>query len=96
MTICDVAMGQTNPERFPAEALKRAAIRAIDLEGAAMNSYPVGKGQLGLRELMARRGSERERVLDDPENMALMKGSIQAVTLAGQALMARLRKASRC
>jgi 2-aminoadipate transaminase len=87
MTVYDFAIGQTNPETFPAEAFKRAALRAIDLEGAAMNRYPGGKGHLGLRQLMARRESEREGVLVNPENMALMNGSMQAVTLAGQALM---------
>ncbi|MDC0374579.1 hypothetical protein OAN00_03300 [Pseudomonadales bacterium] len=36
---------------------------------------------------MAPRESEREGVSVNPENMALMNGSMQAVTLAGQALM---------
>lgn len=87
MTIYDFALGQTNPETFPAEALKRSALRAIDLESAEMNRYPGAKGHLGLRELMAPRESEREGVSVNPENMALMNGSMQAVTLAGQALM---------
>jgi 2-aminoadipate transaminase len=83
----DFAIGQTNPETFPVEAFKRAAINAIDAEFAAINQYPGGKGHLGLRTLMARRESEREGVLVDPEKIALMNGSMQAVTLAGQALM---------
>ena len=87
MAIYDFAVGQTNPETFPAEALKRSALRAIDLESAEMNRYPGAKGHLGLRELMAPRESEREGVSVNPENMALMNGSMQAVTLAGQALM---------
>jgi len=87
MMIYDFAVGQTNPETFPTEALKRAALRAIDLEGAAMNRYPGAKGHLALRELMAQRESEREGVSVNPENMALMNGSMQAVTLVGQALM---------
>ncbi len=87
MTIYDFAIGQTNPETFPAEALKRAALPSIDLEGTAMNRYPGFKGHMGLRELMAQRESEREGVLVNPENMVLMNGSMQAVTLAGQALM---------
>lgn len=83
----DFAIGQTNPETFPVEAFKRAAADAIDTEFLAMNQYPGGKGHLGLRRLMARRESEREGVLVDPEKIALMNGSMQAVTLAGQALM---------
>ena len=85
----DFAVGQTNPETFPVEAFKRAAIEAIDAEFAAMNQYPGGKGHFGLRKLMARRESEREGVDVDPEKIALMNGSMQAVTLAGQALMDR-------
>ena len=87
MTIYDFALGQTNPETFPAEALKRSALRAIDLESAEMNRYSGAKGHLGLRELMASRESEREGVSVNPKNMARMNGSMQAVTLAGQALM---------
>ena len=84
MTIYDFAVGQTNPETFPAEALKRSARRAIDLESAEMNRYPGAKGHLGLRELMAPRESEREGVSVNPKNMARMNGSMQAVTLAAQ------------
>ena len=87
MTIYDFAVGQTNPETFPAEALKRSALRAIDLESTEMNRYPGAKDHLGLRELMAPRESEREGVSVNPKNMARMNGSMQAVTLAGQALM---------
>jgi len=87
MTIYDFAVGQTNPETFPAEALKRSALRAIDLESAEMNRCSGAKGHLGLRELMASRESEREGVSVNPKNMARMNGSMQAVTLAGQALM---------
>ena len=52
--IYDFAVGQKNPETFSTEALKRAALRAIDLEGAAMNRYPGAKGRLALRDLMPR------------------------------------------
>ena len=87
MTIYDFTVGQTNPETFPAEALKRSARRAIDLESAEMNRYSGAKGHLGLRELMAPRESEREGVSVNPKDMALMNGSMQAVTLAGQGLL---------
>ena len=52
--IYDFAVGQKNPETFSTEALKRAALRAIDLEGAAMNRDPAAKGRLALRDLMPR------------------------------------------
>ena len=66
MTIYDFAVGQTNPETFPAEALKGSARRAIDVESAEMNRYPGAKGHLGLRELMASRESEREGLRSIP------------------------------
>jgi 2-aminoadipate transaminase len=86
-TIFDFAVGQTNPETFPVEAFKAAAIRAIDSEHETFNKYHGLKGHEGLRSLMAARESEREGVTVDPELIALTNGSMQAVTLVGQALM---------
>ena len=86
MPIFDFAVGQTNPETFPTAALQQAAVAAIAGEAEALNRYPGGKGHAGLRRLMAERESEREGVDVNPENIALMNGSMQAVTLAGQAL----------
>ncbi len=87
MPIYDFAIGQTNPETFPTEDFKQAAIRAIDAEHENFNRYPGNKGHEGLRKAMAQRESEREGVPVDPEQIAIMNGSMQAVTLVGQALM---------
>lgn len=87
MEVYDFAIGQTNPETFPVDAFRNAAIAAIEEEHDAFNRYPGGKGHAGLRQLMAERESQREGVPVDPEMIALMNGSMQAVTLAGQALM---------
>jgi len=87
MEVYDFAIGQTNPETFPVDAFKAAAVAAIEDEHDAFNRYPGGKGHAGLRQLMAERESQREGVPVDPEMIALMNGSMQAVTLAGQALM---------
>jgi 2-aminoadipate transaminase len=87
MAIYDFAIGQTNPDTFPVEEFKQAALRAIDSEHDAFNRYPGNKGHEGLRRLMAERESEREGVPVDHEQIALMNGSMQAVTLVGQALM---------
>ena len=45
----DFAVGQTNPETFPVEALKAAAMRAIDREHDSFNRYPGAYGHEGLR-----------------------------------------------
>lgn len=83
----DFAVGQTNPETFPVEAFKAAAIRAIDAEHDSFNRYPGAFGHPGLRALMAERESTREGVEVNPDQLMLTNGSMQAVTLVGQCLM---------
>ncbi len=87
MPVYDFAIGQTDPETFPVEAFKEAAARAIDNEFELLNRYPGALGHEGLRRLMAERESNREGVEVRPEQLALTNGSMQAVTLVGQALM---------
>lgn len=87
MPIYDFAVGQTNPETFPVEAFKAAAIRAIDLEHDMFNKYPGALGHAGLRQAMAERESQREGVAVSPDQIILTNGSMQAVTLAGQTFM---------
>ncbi|MBD3648866.1 MAG: PLP-dependent aminotransferase family protein, partial [Pseudomonadales bacterium] len=86
MTIYDFAIGQTNPETFPVEEFKAAAVRAIDNENEMFNKYPGNLGHEGLRQAMAERESEREGVDVSADQIAIMNGSMQAVTLVGQAL----------
>ena len=89
MTVFDFAVGQTNPETFPVAEFQAAAQRAIAKEHEAFNRYPGLRGHEGLRRLMAERESLREGVEVDPDCIALMNGSMQAVTLVGQALRER-------
>ena len=87
MNIYDFAVGQTNPETFPVEAFKQASIRAIDNELEMFNKYHGALGHARLRELMAERESQREGVFVDADQLAITNGSMQSVTLVGQALM---------
>ena len=87
MPVYDFAVGQTNPETFPVEAFKQAALRAIEAEHDAYNKYPGNLGHEGLRALMAERESQREGVEVSKDLIAITNGSMQAVTLVGQALM---------
>ena len=82
----DFAVGRTNPETFPIEAVQKAAANAITTEYEEITEYPGKLGHAGLREVMARRESEREGVVVDPEHISLMNGSMQAVTLTAEAL----------
>lgn len=87
MSVYDFAVGQTNPETFPVEAFKQAAVRAIENEHEMFNKYPGALGHQRLRELMAERESQREGVPVDSDQIAITNGSMQSVTLVGQALM---------
>jgi 2-aminoadipate transaminase len=87
MRTYDFAVGQTNPETFPVEAFKAAAVRAIESEHEMFNKYPGALGHAGLRRAMAERESEREGVAVSADQIVITNGSMQAVTLAGQSLM---------
>ena len=82
----DFAVGRTNPETFPVERVQRAAKAAIANEYAQLTEYPGKLGHAGLRAAMARRETERESVDVNPDAIALMNGSMQAITLTAEAL----------
>jgi len=84
--VFDFAVGRTNPETVPVAELQRAARDAIANEYAELTDYHGKLGHPGLRAAMARRESEREGVDVDPEQLSLMNGSMQAVTLVAEAL----------
>ena len=82
----DFAVGRTNPQTFPVARVQRAAKAAIANEYAQLTEYPGKLGHAGLRAAMARRETEREGVDVDPDAIALMNGSMQAITLTAEAL----------
>ena len=84
--VYDFGSGCTNPSTFPTAELAEAAVRAIPGVGEAFTRYPGDQGHLGLREVMAARESDREGVPVSPEDIALMNGSMQGVTLVAEAL----------
>ncbi len=81
----DFSTGTTNPDTFPVEEFAQAAAVAIRSHGVELNTYPGKLGHPGLRELMAKRELDREGVYIDPERIMLTNGSMQAVTLVGEA-----------
>jgi 2-aminoadipate transaminase len=82
----DFATGNTNPESFPAEAFAEAAAQVISTMAIQLSRYHGKFGHEGLRRLMAEREYEREGVRLDPDRIILTNGSMQAITLAAQAL----------
>ena len=87
--IYDFGSGRSNPETFPITALQQAASDVIAREAEALNDYPGKLGFAPLREAMAQRESDREGVEVDPDHIVLTNGSMQAVTLCGEALAER-------
>jgi 2-aminoadipate transaminase len=85
--IYDFAVGRTNPATFPLGAFQRAATRAIERDYSLYTNYPGELGHEGLRNLMAKRESDREGVPVDPARISLTNGSMQAVTLVAEALI---------
>jgi 2-aminoadipate transaminase len=83
----DFGSGRPDPASFPVQGLVEAAIHAIPKIGGDFVLYPGDKGHLGLREVMAARESRREGVDVSPDDIALMTGSMQAVTLMAEAFM---------
>jgi len=84
----DFGSGRSNPETFPVADLQAAAVRVIAEQIEELNDYPGKLGFAPLRRAMAQRESEREKVAVDPDHIVLTNGSMQAVTLAGEALAA--------
>ena len=87
MRVYDFGSGRTDPGSFPTEALAEAASEAVREVGAELVRYPGDMGHLGLREIMAAREAKREGIEVPVEHVALMNGSMQAVTLVAEALM---------
>ncbi|MXW80545.1 MAG: PLP-dependent aminotransferase family protein [Gemmatimonadetes bacterium] len=87
MSTYDFGSGRTDPGSFPTEALAEAASIAVRELGAELVRYPGDMGHQGLREVMAMRESKREGIDVSADHIALMNGSMQAVTLVAEALM---------
>jgi 2-aminoadipate transaminase len=87
MPTYDFGSGRTAPASFPTQALVAAAQTAIPEVGSNLVLYPGDLGHQGLRQVMAARESSREGVEVSPDHIALMNGSMQAVTLVAEALM---------
>ncbi len=79
--------GNTAPETFPVEQLIAAAAKGIAEVGTQFIGYPGDLGHQGLREVMAQRESDREGVDVSPDHIALMNGSMQAITLMAETFM---------
>ena len=82
----DFGSGRADPGTFPTKQLQEAAVKVIGEQAEELTKYPGDLGHLGMRQAMARREEEREGVSINPDHILLTNGSMQAVTLAAEAL----------
>ena len=82
----DFGSGRADPGTFPTKKLQEAAVKVIGEQAEELTKYPGDLGHLGMRKAMARREEERESVSVNPDHLLLTNGSMQAVTLAAEAL----------
>ena len=82
----DFGSGRADPGTFPTKRLQEAAVKVIGEQAEELTKYPGDLGHLGMRQAMARREEEREGVSINPDHILLTNGSMQAVTLAAEAL----------
>ena len=87
MRTFDFGGGRTDPGSFPTAELVAAARQGIPEVGADFVNYPGDMGHQGLREVLARRESQREGIEVSPDHLSLTNGSMQAVTLMAEALL---------
>ena len=87
MRTFDFGGGRTDPGSFPTAELVEAARQGIPEVGADFVNYPGDMGHQGLREVLARRESQREGIEVSPDHLSLTNGSMQAVTLMAEALL---------
>ena len=79
--------GNAARETFPVAELVEAAKEGIAEVGTDFILYPGDLGHQGLREVIARRESDREGVSVSPDHISLTNGSMQAVTLMAETFM---------
>ena len=86
-SIISFAGGLPNREFFPVEELKQAANKVFDLHGNDVLQYGNSEGYRELRELIAGRYREKNK-LDIPiENILITSGSQQGLDLLGKILL---------
>lgn len=81
--------GHVDPESVPVEAIREAAAAALAEEGASLAMYNATgpKGHLGLRRMTAGMLARRAGLREDPEEVLVVSGSLQALDLVNRALV---------
>src|SRR6266851_2405406 len=80
--------GQPASESYPLEALERAFSKAILEDGRTVLPYGSSQGLFALREIVAERLARRG-IRIEPENVAILTGSLQGLHLIGRITLDR-------
>ncbi len=79
--------GFPNPDSFPVEEIKAAAIKVLDQDGANALQYSASEGYLPLRQYIANRYDRRFGLKVDPTEILIVNGSQQAFDLIAKVFL---------
>jgi 2-aminoadipate transaminase len=82
--IISFAGGLPNPEYFPLEAIKEAAIKVFENDGKNVLQYAVSEGYQPLREFIADRYQKKSGMKISPTEILITNGAQQGLDLAGK------------
>ena len=85
--VISFAGGLPNPQYFPVEALKNAAIKVLEQDGCNALQYAVSEGYKPLREYIAMRYKLTQNLDIDPDEILITNGSQQGIDLAGKVFL---------
>ncbi len=85
--VISFAGGLPNPQYFPVEALKNAAIKVFEQDGCNVLQYAVSEGYKPLREYIAMRYKLTQNLDIDPDEILITNGSQQGIDLAGKVFL---------
>ena len=79
--------GFPNPDSFPVEGIKAAAVKVLEADGANVLQYSTTEGYLPLREYIAKRYRQRFNLVVDPSEIMILSGSQQAFDLIAKVFL---------
>jgi 2-aminoadipate transaminase len=82
--VISFAGGLPNPDYFPLDAIKEAAMKVFEKDGSSVLQYAVSEGYLPLREFIADRYKKKSGISISAEEILITNGAQQGLDLAGK------------
>jgi len=79
--------GFPNPDSFPVDGIKEAAIKVLEADGANALQYSSSEGYLPLRQYISKRYQKRFGLVVDPSEILICNGSQQAFDLIAKVFL---------